>query len=225
MIVVRDDKKKTAAWAVPQIFTKEDFDKIDTATIRPIQITGVEYIDETLKDKNDGQIKIHTINGKKPVKYSIDSGQNYLNDSIFNKLKPGKYFIQVEDGLGQIASWPDTISIIPGNSIVIGDDSDDGSIFKRPLKEVVESKLDSLFSDPDNKVLRDAVLTFFPNQTMLIDCELIGIPQGTSYQLFQFLQRRFEGLAGSKRIVVLDIGYDASNHVNKLKVKEIKAGK
>jgi hypothetical protein len=55
---------------------------------------------------------------------------------------------------------------------------------------------------------------------MNVDCELIGIPPNTPYQLFQFLQRRYEGQPGSKRIQVLDIGYDNMNRINKLKIME-----
>ena len=218
IIVVRDDKNRKNEWEIPVTFNDEDFDTDNTQSIAaasfnyPPQITGVETINESIQGLNDGQIIIHTVHGDKPIRYSIDGGFSFSSDSIFSNLEPDSYSISVVDEASHIDKWTDPVLINQGVA--------ETEKSQAPSRNHVENLLNRLFSDPDNKILRDSLQSFFANQTMNVDCELIGIPPNTPYQLFQFLQRRYEGQPGSKRIQVLDIGYDNMNRINKLKIME-----
>jgi len=219
-IVIRNDKDRKSVWQTPITFTENDFDMATTALIihsdaQPPHITGVEPINESIQGINDGQIVIHIIDGKKPIRYSIDGGLSFSDDSIFSNLEPGRYSVYVIDDDSQIDTWPDPVLLSQGSSEAIVE-----SRLVPPSLNDVETLLNRLFSDPENDTLRDSLQSYFISQTMNVDCELIGIPPNTPYQLFQFLQRRYEGQPGSKRIEVLDIGYNDMNRVNKLRIRE-----
>lgn len=222
LIVVRDDKKHRAAWPVPFTFRKDDIcDCFKTSTdchpidtVPPPQIIGYEKTDEATG--NGGQIIMHVIYGQSPIKYSIDSGKTYQPDSIFNHLRHGKYKLLAVDSLSRIGNYFEDIIIEP-RIVVTG-----GETIKIPKRTDVEAKLNDLFMNPDDRASLDAVNKLFVNQTMRVDCDLIGIPKGTDYQLFQFLQRRYEGRQGSKKIEVQDLKCDKSTgKINYIRLREI----
>ncbi len=219
-IIVRDERNRKNEWNIPVTFSDEDFEILAEHSspdllILPPQITGVELINESIQDRRDGQIIIHSIDGRKPIRYSIDGGLTFSDDSIFSNLEPGRHTVYVVDNDSQIDTWPDPILLIQGAY-----KEAEFARHQPPSLHKVENILNKFFSDPDNNILRDSLQGYFVNQTMNVECELIDIPPNTPYQLFQFLQRRYEGQPGSKRIQVLDIGYDNMNRINKLKVKE-----
>lgn len=219
-IIVRDNRNRKHEWDIPVIFSDEDFEILSAESspyllFPPPQIKGVELINESIQGMHDAQIIIHSVDGRKPIRYSIDGGLSFSNDSIFSNLKPGEYTVYVVDNDSQIDTWPDPVLLIQG-----ADKKAELVRYQPPSIHMVENILNKLFSDPDNNILRDSLQGYFVNQTMNVDCELVGIPPNTPYQLFQFLQRRYEGQPGSKRIEVLDIEYDNMNRINKLKVKE-----
>jgi len=219
-IVVRDENRRKKEWDIPVIFSDEDFEIFATQSVAdfsapPPQITGVEFVNESIQGMNDGQIIIHTIDGRKPIRYSIDGGQTFSDDSIFSNLEPERYSIYVVDNDSQINTWPDPVLINQG--VVVTEEDIHSQL---PSRNLVESILNRLFSDPENNALRDSLQSYFVSQTMNVDCELVGIPPNTPYQLFQFLQRRYEGQPGSKRIQVLDIGYNNKNLINRLQIRE-----
>lgn len=216
IIVVRDFKNRKTVWNIPVTFNKDEINhSVDPAIIPPPQITGVEPGNETVQGGNDGRIIIHTINGKKPIKYSLDGGKSFSNDSIFNNLAPGKYNIYIIDDASHIDTWSDPIILTQG---ITG--PEEHITLQTQTRSMIENKLNRLFSEPDNTLLKDSIQKLFINQTMYVECELIDIPPKTPYQLYQFLQRRYEGQPGTKRIQVLDIGYDPLKRINKLKVRE-----
>jgi hypothetical protein len=223
IIVLRDNKGRKDVWETPVIFTDKDFEGFAMPAAHPPsaqapQITGVEPINESIQGMNDGQIIIHTAYGHKPIRYSIDGGQSFSDDSIFSNLEPGIYSVSVVDNDSHIGTWPDPVQIDQG---FINTEEEIRS--QPPSQTQVESLLNSLFLDPENNSLRDSLQGYFVSQTMIVECELIGIPPNTPYQLFQFLQRRFEGQPGSKRIQVLDIGYDNMNRINSMRIRETRA--
>jgi len=216
IIVVRDYKNRKAVWGIPEVFNKEDLDLIDPSTSPALpQITGVEPIDETVQGSNGGKIIIHSIYGKKPIRYSINGGQSFFSDSIFSNLSPGRYNIYIIDDASHIDTWPDPITLIQGIA-----PTEEHSTLPPPSKSMIENKLNRLFAEPDNTSLKDSVQGYFISQTMNVECELVGIPPNTPYQLYQFLQRRYEGQPGTKRIQVLDIGYDNMRRINRLSIRE-----
>ncbi|MBN1182525.1 MAG: hypothetical protein JXB49_09585 [Bacteroidales bacterium] len=220
IIIVRDDKNKKNEWGIPVTFSDEDFDTYRTQSVAassapPPQITGVEPVNESLPGMNDGQIIIHTVDGEKPIRYSIDGGQSFSDDSIFGNLEDGSYTVYVVDNDSQIDTWPDPVILNQG---VV--ETAEQTQSQPPSPNMVENLLNELFSDPENRTLRDSLQSYFVSQTMNVECELVDIPPNTPYQLFQFLQRRYEGQPGSKRIHVLEIGYDNMNRINLLRIRE-----
>lgn len=216
IIVVRDNKNRKDVWNIPITFSKEDLNAM-TGPVRfqPPHIKGVEPVNETVKGKNDGKIIIHAIDGKKPIKYSIDGGNTLADDSIFINLSPGSYNVRIIDDASYIENYFEPINLSQGLPA-----PEPHTKIKPPSRFIIESKLNRLFAEPDNTLLRDSIQGYFINLTMNVDCELVDIPPNTPYQLYQFLQRRYEGQPGTKRIQVLDLGYDNMKHINKLRVKE-----
>jgi hypothetical protein len=220
IIVVKDNKNRKAVWDVPITFSEEDFNIMtDPAIIQPPHIKGVEPVNETVKGKNDGKIFIHAVGGKKPIKFSIDGGPTLSDDSIFINLSPGSYNVYIIDDASHIENYFDPITISQGLPL-----PEEHIKIQSQTRSMIESKLNRLFADPDNTLLRDSIQGYFINQTMNVECELVDIPPNTPYQLYQFLQRRYEGQPGTKRIEVLDVGYDHLKRINKLKVKETRVG-
>jgi hypothetical protein len=217
IIVVRDDKNRKTVWGDPIVFAEGDFSNTEaTNSILPPHITGIEPVNETEYGEDNGRIIIHIRGGKKPVKYSIDGGQSLSNDSVFNNLKPEKYNIFIIDDDSHIDTYFEPITIEKG------DIPQPLHILNPPQsKSLIEDKLNRLFADPDNTGLNDSIVRYFSSQTMKVDCELTGVSSNNPYQLYQFLQRRFDGEPGTKRLKVLEVGYDGQNRINKLKIKEI----
>lgn len=216
-IMVKDDKNRTAKWSVPITFSEQDLAICEgTPPPLPVQIARVDKSDETDCDLNDGRIEITTKDGARPIEFSIDNGQSWSADSVFSNLIPGNYMVRVKDANTSEDVWPDTLIII---EFTIG--CNGPPLPPPPSMREVENRINELFNDPDSRTLLDSVNVLFASQTMSVDCELINIPANTPYQLFQFLQRRFDGKPGTKRIEVIDIGYDNGNRVNRMKVREI----
>lgn len=66
----------------------------------------------------DGSIGINTFNGLPPFQFSIDSGQTYQADSLFDNLPPGEYDVVAQDGNGNTSPYysvtvtePDTLGL------------------------------------------------------------------------------------------------------------------
>jgi hypothetical protein len=226
-VVVKNDKNKTSkAFPKKGDLKKEDFCKCfpydlickpDTPPppppCPPPQIISCYPTDETVRSRNDGKIIIHSLYGCKPIQYSIDTGNTYQSDSVFKKLKPGRYRAQVMDSLTILATYFEPIIIkTPPPPPPCG---------APPTKAEVEKKLNDLFMDPNNNKALESVNKLFASQSMNVDCELIGIPAGTKYQLFQFLQRRHEGKPGSKKIEVQGMKCNNKCQVISIQIREI----
>ena len=207
IIVVKDNRNNTTSWGPPiTVIPGED---PPPPQCLPPELVGVEIVSETVRGLNDGQIKIHTLNGCRPLEFSINNGLNWTKDSVFMSLQPGIYFAEVKDSLTRTARWQDTIRIERGPQTGTP-----------PSKQETEDKINKLFNDPDNRQLLDSVNALFISKTMNVECELIGITPNTPYQLFQFLERRFEGKPGTKRIEIIDFGTSGSR-ISRLRVKEV----
>jgi len=196
-------------WDFPITITEKDL-CVDSPTPPAPRIMFIEVVNESIKGRNDGQIKINTTGGEPPLKFSINNGKTWDEDSVFINLQPGQYLVEVEDADSRTDKWQDTIVV------KIGSDT----IPPPPTREEIEDKINRLFLDPENQQLLDSVNAPFISKTMNVECELIGIAPNTPYQLFQFLERRFEGRPGTKRIEVIAIE-TSGNRISRLKVKEV----
>lgn len=221
-VVVKDKKGKRDYWQEQVVFSDENLPDQVTGTLSsvtpsaPLQIRSVNLTNESGRGRNDGSISIHTINGRKPVRYSIDGGASFSFDSIFINLAPGRYNIMASDIDDHIDIYHDPVEVKEG----LAASSGTSHYEQRPSVSLIEEKINRLFSDPENNALKDSLLRFFISQTMNVECELIGIPNNTPYQLFQFLQRRFEGQPGTKRVQIIDLGFDEMNRINRMRIRE-----
>ncbi len=87
---------------------------LDPVTINePAPFTADALVDPiTCQGQNDAKIQINALGGIKPYTFSIDGGQSFASDSIFDNLGPGTYPLVVQDAAGCEALIGDPLVVI-----------------------------------------------------------------------------------------------------------------
>jgi Secretion system C-terminal sorting domain/SprB repeat len=68
--------------------------------------------DVTSGNLDDGSITIQVNTGNPPYSYSIDGGNNFQDENIFNNLTPGDYEVVVRDELGCLSNLMVTVDVM-----------------------------------------------------------------------------------------------------------------
>lgn len=83
-------------------------------------ITSTQIINEQSKYADDGQITINASGTATPFEYSIDDGDTYQDENIFQNLSPGEYVIRVRDDNGcidtttvEVRKWRAPYFVVP----------------------------------------------------------------------------------------------------------------
>ena len=91
---------------------------------------------------DDGTILITTINGNEPFEYSIDGGENFQNENIFENLAPETYTIIVRDGTNCEYTIEALVNLMSGNNNI--DDLVSVNIFPNPTNSTFTIDINGL---------------------------------------------------------------------------------
>lgn len=76
--------------------TDETIEKLEDQEKQSIEM-NVQATNETVYEANDGTITVSAIGGSGNFEYTIDNGQNWSSENVFNNLRPGTYQVAVRD--------------------------------------------------------------------------------------------------------------------------------
>lgn len=135
------------------VYNDGDFGSIAIETFCPngegCQFTAeISTTNASDENANDGVIIINPTGGLPPHEYSIDGGENFVSENIFDNLAPGNYSIVVRDTL-EMCSYEEMIEL----EFDIMNSSDDLSlsdikVFPNPTKEILTIEINESFSVP-----------------------------------------------------------------------------